>query len=258
MLPAVAEAVEARFHEDPAAAAVALRLLERDGIVVDVEAPHRMNGGYRGTVSIVPALPVGRARVHLEWTDAAFADFDRFFAWLGGGVRYKHRPDTIRFFRSVNRHTPSAYAGEWAIAYNVDGSLMTSATAVRETLFHETFHLNDEDHGDWSTRELGSIFDAIVAKCGARTACLAPYAPGATRVRGGTYYAFQPGNGVGEYAAELALRYYLEERAVQRGEPITTPTAARPFKCGPPENARAWRAVVTEFFGGVDRTPACP
>ena len=30
------------------------------------------------------------------------------------------------------------------------------------------------------------------------------------------------------------------------------------FKCGPPENARAWRLLVDEFFGGLDRTPACP
>ncbi len=245
--------VAARFQADAAAAAIAVRLLERDGIEVDVEPPHRMDGGYRGTIAIAPALPVGAARRHLQWADAAFADFDGFFAWVGTGAQYKHRPDALHFFRSVGRHTPSAYAGDWTIAYNVDGSLMTSASSVRETLFHETFHLNDEAHGDWSSRALDAIFDAIVSKCGARTACLAPYAPGSTRVRGGTFYAFQPGNGVGEYAAELALRWYQEHRAVQRGEPLR----ARPFKCGPEENGRAWRAIVAEFFGGIDRPPAC-
>jgi hypothetical protein len=29
------------------------------------------------------------------------------------------------------------------------------------------------------------------------------------------------------------------------------------FKCGPPENARAWQALVAEFFAGRDLVPAC-
>ncbi len=75
-------------------------------------------------------------------------------------------------------------------------------------------------------------------------------------VRGGTYYAFQPGNGeaVHEYAAELALRWYLEQRTVRRGDKLRRPA----FKCGPPENRRAWDALVAEFFGGADAVPACP
>jgi hypothetical protein len=31
----------------------------------------------------------------------------------------------------------------------------------------------------------------------------------------------------------------------------------KPFKCGNPENAKAWALVVQEFFGGVDLIPAC-
>jgi hypothetical protein len=31
----------------------------------------------------------------------------------------------------------------------------------------------------------------------------------------------------------------------------------RAFKCGPPENARAWQAVVSEFFDGRDLVPPC-
>jgi hypothetical protein len=74
-------------------------------------------------------------------------------------------------------------------------------------------------------------------------------------VRGGTYYAFQPdnGDGVHEYAAELALRYYREQRALVRGEAPVLP----PFKCGPEESARAWSLIVDEFFGGVDLVPDC-
>ena len=74
-------------------------------------------------------------------------------------------------------------------------------------------------------------------------------------MRGGTYYAFQPNNGdaVHEYAAELALRYYRENRAAMRGETLHHAL----FKCGPVENQHAWRAIRDEFFGGADRTPNC-
>src|SRR5262249_7923703 len=147
----------------------------------------------------------------------------------------------------------SAYAEGWDVSYNVAGSLNTSADAVRETLFHEIFHLNDAAHGTWSPNALGPLFDAIVSRCGANTACLRPYAPNSTLVRGGTYYAFQPGNGVGEYAAELAIRYYRETRAALGKKPL----AGAPFKCGPEENARAWDLIVREFFGGADLSPGC-
>jgi hypothetical protein len=116
------------------------------------------------------------------------------------------------------------------------------------------FHLNDEAHDNWSRRVLGPIADAIVDKCGSKTACLAPYAPGKTMVRGGTFYAFQANNGdiAHEYSAELATRYFLEQRARIEGKSVDAP-----FKCGPPENARAWAALASEFFGGVDLVPAC-
>jgi hypothetical protein len=245
--------IAARYRADPAAAAIATRLYDRIGVVAGVVAPHRMDGGYRGMISIVPALPIGAERRHLVWVDEALADFAAFFAGRNPGgaihVNYNWRPSTVRFFRSVGKRTPSAYAADWTVSYNVDGSLMTSRDAVRETLFHEIFHLNDFAAGDWTARALGSTFDAIVARCGVRVACLAPYSPNDTRVKGGTYYAFQPGNGVAEYGAELAIRYYREQRGDARG---------RPFKCGPPENARAWRALVDTFFGGIDRTPSCP
>ena len=74
-------------------------------------------------------------------------------------------------------------------------------------------------------------------------------------VRGGTYYAFQQDNGavVHEYAAELAVRYFKEQ-----SEMLATGKLSRPaFKCGPSENGRAWQALVTEFFAGLDRVPAC-
>jgi hypothetical protein len=43
-------------------------------------------------------------------------------------------------------------------------------------------------------------------------------------------------------ATELALRSYRERRAAQRGERLGRP----PFKCGPEENRRPWKAVAAD------------
>ncbi len=249
----------ARYAGDPAAAREALTLYARVGGVAGVLPEEQMDGGFRGQIHLVPEAPIGKERRHLAWITAANEDFAGFFSDLARGapapLHYRFRDLAYRFFRSVKRTTPSAYADGWSVAYNVAGSLNTSADAVRETLFHEIFHLDDAAHGDWSSRALRPIFDAIVQKCGARTACLGPFAPNDTMVRGGTFYAFQPNNGdaVHEYAAELALRYYRDNRASMRGEALKKPG----FKCGPPENQRAWAALADEFFGRVDRTPIC-
>jgi hypothetical protein len=247
-----------RFAGDDAARDLALGLYDKLGTVTGVGRDHVMDGGWRGDIHIVPELPVGQHRKHLQWVKSAFEDVDAFFAGLdakrpaGTRATYRYRTLALRFIRSVGRTTPSAYAQGWEVTYNVSGSLHASADAVRETLFHEIFHTNDADHRQWSTRALSGIADGILATCGQKTACLAPYAPGTTMVRGGTYYAFQKGNGVWEYAAELATRYFLEHQAILRG----SRHGKAPFKCGPPENAKAWDAIVEEFFG-VDLTGQC-
>lgn len=249
--------LEDRFAADRAAAAMADELWTRFGTVAGVEVAHTMDGGYRGSIQIVPELPVGVERKHLGWVVSAMRDFDGFFTWLSPPAEastYRFRALSFRFMRSVKKRTPTAYAHDWTIAYNLAGSLLVSEDAARETLFHEVFHLNDGAHGWWSGRALGGPYDAIVAKCGHDATCLAPYAPTETMVKGGTYYAFHANNGVVEYAAELALRYYREQRAVQRGVKL----AVKPFKCGPSENAKAWERMRDEFFGGVDKTRACP
>ncbi|WP_433936215.1 hypothetical protein AB3662_16110 [Sorangium cellulosum] len=246
-----------RYQGDAQAAASATALFDGNGSVAGLEREHQMDGGYRGILHLVPELPVRAERRHLEWTAAAMADVDALVADLAAAasspVRYRHRAIALRYFRSVRARTPSAYATGWTVAYNLAGSLHRSADAVRETLFHEIFHLNDSAHGAWSQAALSPIFDGIVARCGTRISCLTPYAPNETLVKGGTYYAFQPGNGVGEYAAELAIRYYREQRAALRGERL----GKAPFKCGPPENARAWSLLAAEFFGGADRVAPC-
>ncbi len=252
-----------RYQADPDAERVANDFFEARGCLAGLERPSTMDGGWRGNIRIVPELPIGRYRRHLVDAAAAVSRLDAFVAELGKRankpVRYRARDITFRFFRSVGRTTPSAFAEKWTVAYNVSGSLLGSADGVRETLVHEIFHLNDEGRGaggeNWSVGALGPTFDAIVAKCGTKIACLAPYAPADTLVKGGTYYAFQPGGGVHEYAAELAVRYVRETEAALAGN-----RTGRHFKCGSQENSRVWDAVVEEFFGGKanDLTPTCP
>jgi len=256
--------IEARYKDASSAKTLALALYESSGSVAGVEQPYIMEGGFRGSIKIVPELPVGRYEKHLDWIKKSSDDFLTFFTALKDRekvkpIRYRHAPIAWKFLRSVGRTTPSAYASNWSIGYNVSGSLHSSLDAVRETLFHEIFHLNDGTRLDgpvqWSRKELGAIHDAILAKCGTRVACLKPYAPMPTMVRGGTYYSFQPDNGdaVNEYAAELATRYYREHRAILRGEKPISPA----FKCEAPENAKAWKILLDEYFGGIDLVPSC-
>lgn len=257
--------LRARFSGDARATEIALALRRDLDVIVGVEEAHTMNGGFRGQIQIVGATPLGHDRQHLEWLNDALRDFDTFVRELQAHapqpMAYRARPQTVRFMRSVGRTTPSAYALGWNFSYSVSGSLMRNADSVRETLFHEIFHLNDAVHTGgsgrrWSERVLGSISRTILRRCGANRRCLTPFAPSNTTVRGGTYYAFQQDNGgdsIVEYAAELALRYYQEQRTMLRHEPF----ARGRFKCGPSENARAWGLLRDEFFGGADLVPAC-
>jgi hypothetical protein len=245
--------INTRYARDAEAAKLAVALYRDTGTVMGILPKQPFDGGYRGKLTLVPRLPVGPLRPHLAWAVGALRDFDAFFAQLGGAPAFRWRALDFRFFESVKRRTPSAFAVDWAIAYNVSGSLFGSEAGVRNTLFHEVFHLNDQAHGRWSHRALGTLYDRIVERCGVKSECLEPYAADTLKVKGGTYYAFHGGNGVGEYAADLARRYYAEQRAVLRGE---QPLA--PFKCRTPENREAWALLVTEFFDGVDKTPACP
>jgi len=251
--------IEARYAKDDAAKKLALALYSDYGSVAGLGADELMDGGYRGKIHLVPELPIGGYRKHLAWVVASMKSIDGFFAaqFPDDKVQpaYRWRALAFRFVRSVKKRTPSAYATSWAIEYNVEGSLLTSEDGVRETLFHELFHLNDEEHHDWSQKTLGSDYDAIVKKCGTKDTCLAPYAPNSTVVRGGTFYAFQPNNGAGvhEYAAELAVRYYKEQSEMRAKGKLSK----RAFKCGPGENGRSWKALVDEFFGGRDLTPPC-
>lgn len=248
--------IETRYAKDKKAKDLALELFDRTGCVAGLESERDFDGGYRGQLHLVPHLPTGRDRVHLERTTRAMVQIHDFLTGVekeaGKSANYRWRDLGFRFFRSVKRRTPAAYAGGWEVAYNVRGTLNYSVLAVRNLLFHELFHLNDQEAGNWSSRALGSIHARIVGKCGADAGCLSAFVPGWLKVRGKTYYAFMPGNGVEEYAAELALNYLREQLKAAQGRKIK-----KPFKCGPPESAEAWKLMKDEFFAGVDRVPAC-
>ncbi len=251
-------ALKTLFRTDLKAEVIALTLLQKNGVRCDVENETDFDGGYRGTIHIVPALPILRDRNHLEWVAEGITKLDGLLGSLKARVEhpesvvYRATPNEVRFFRSVGRTTPSAYAADWKIGYNLAGSLNRSADAVYETLVHEVFHLNDQSHGEWSLARLTETHQRILARCGSNSACLAPYAPNDTKVRGGTYYSFQPGNDVQEYAAELAVRFFREQARALDGAPIPYR-----FKCAKPENAEAWRKLSEEFFGGLDLVPPC-
>ncbi|MDB4963347.1 MAG: hypothetical protein JWP01_3346 [Myxococcales bacterium] len=252
--------IEQAYARDDKARTLALALFEDTGNVAGVGPKELMDGGFRGPIQLVPQLPLGKYRKHLAWTSEAMHSIDTFFATLFEDQKiapsYRWRALSLRYVRSVGKRTPSAYAFGWTMEYNVEGSLLTTAGGVLETIVHELFHLNDFAHSEWSATTLQQDYDAIVARCGTKASCLEPYAPNRTKVRAtGTYYAFQPnnGNGVHEYAAELAVRYFTEQSQMMHSGKLTR----RAFKCGPAENARAWQALVDEFFAGRDLVPAC-
>jgi hypothetical protein len=250
--------IDRRYAADPLARAIAVEMFGKSGSLAGVGPTEVIDGGYRGKIKLVPQLPIKSYRQHLAWVAAAAASLDAFFVELFAkqpAPRYRWRNLSFLFVRSPGKHTPSAYTRGWSVEYNVDGSLVTSADSVRELVVHELFHSNDEDHGDWTAKHLATDYDSIVKRCGTKLACLAPFAPNVTVVRGGTYYAFQPNNGmpVHEYGAELAVRYFDEQTQMLRAGKLGKPA----FKCGPPENGRAWKAEVDEFFGSRDLVPAC-
>src|ERR1700677_3841816 len=65
--PGPRDAVVTRFAGDADASKLALDLFDTDGDVVDVLPAERFDGGYRGVIQLVPALPVGPDRKHLGW-----------------------------------------------------------------------------------------------------------------------------------------------------------------------------------------------
>lgn len=240
-------ALDLAYESDADARDLARELFQLTGALPGMERAKDIDAAHLGRIPIEPVLPTGPYRQHLVWLRDALTDIERTFADVARRapreVLFRTRPHGFRFFRTMERSYPSAYAAEGIVGYNVDGPLHESAESVASTLLHEIFHLNDEGHGNWSARVLTPIFTRIVEACGDDDACLTPYAPVEDRIEGGTYYAFDSHiRDVREYGAELALRWFREAQ-----NPSTPP-----FKATTPENAEAWQALVDEFFGGFE------
>jgi hypothetical protein len=248
-----------RFASDPAALELARGLYTTKNVLVGMDMRGTIEG-YVGDedVELFPALPLGDQRHHLEWVHASLRVFDRFVESVAAHaekpVLFDPHPEAFVFFRTGVPSYPSAYASDGVIGYNLDGPLHGDANDVQATLVHELFHLNDTRQGGWSVRALGPLFDSIMKRCGDDHECFVPYAPFGTVVPGGTYYAFDARSAdVREYAAELAVRYFLEHEAVVTSGVASLP----PFKCLTEENRIAWEMLAGAFFGGVDLSPAC-
>jgi hypothetical protein len=243
-----------RYADNAESRELAFTLYAETGSLAGLLPEETTDDGRGGKVRLLPARPVGSNRRHLAWIIDAFRAYKSFTAALSARapIAFRDRPVDFRFFYSEKGGMPSAFAAKRNIGYNLHGALNVSDAAVRDTLFHEVFHLNDGWRGDWSKRALAPIYEEIIARCGKLRACLSPYAPTDTTIAG-VIYAFAPQGGVREYAAEIALRYFREHRLVLEGSPLPV----RAFKCGPAENASAWKLLSDEFFGGVDLVPAC-
>lgn len=251
-------ALDLAYADDPDARVLARDLLELTGAVPGVEQGQRIDAGYLGFVPIEPTLPIGPYRQHLVWLRDGILAIERVFAAAAQAapkpVLFRTRPYGFRFFKTEERTYPSAYAIEGIVGYNLEGPLHDSQENVTATLFHELFHLNDEARGQWSQSALGGLLEQVVATCEDDHACFARFAPTDDRVPDGTYYPFDARTrDVREYAAEIALRWFREQRTLLEGATLAAP----PFKCGADENAQAWQAIVEEFFGGLDLTGEC-
>lgn len=247
-----------RFGADERALGLA-RALSNDGTLIGVETRGEIEG-YRGeVVELIPALPLGEHAHHLDWIRGSLVHYDGFLRSLAEHtmkpIAFATKPEGFVFFRTNEGTYPSAFCAGGFIAYNLDGPLHAERRTMHETLFHELFHLNDQRADTWSEKELEEIFDSIVDRCDDDHACYEPYAPHESVVEDGTFYAFDARTrDVREYAAEIALTYFLEHEALFAG----TQRPGLPFKCRAPENALAWRRLVDTFFGGVDLTRRCP
>ncbi len=105
---------------DPTAASMAVSLYEKTGDVVGVLPEQDFEGGYRGTIHLVPTLPTGAERRHLEYVVGALTAYETFFAELerlaGKPIAYRWRGLELRFFRSIKKRTPAAFAVAWTVS----------------------------------------------------------------------------------------------------------------------------------------------
>lgn len=255
-VPRIRCLISLRYADEIESKKLALTLYEETGSLAGLLPEETNEDGKGKKVRLRPARPIGRNKEHLIWIVDAMREYTRFFQELTRRQKtpivMNDRPLDFRFFYTEEGGTPSAFAVGRNIGYNLNGTLNVHDEAVRDTLFHEIFHLNDVWQDKFSTRVLAPIEARILATCKGNVKCLAAYAPTDTTMNGKPY-AFTDRGNAKEYAAELALRYFREQRLMIDGKPLPIPA----FKCGPPENAEAMALMADAFFGGVDLVPEC-
>src|SRR5512139_1164343 len=77
--------IEDAYADDTKAKAHALALFQDVGDVAGVGPEEVMDGGYRGKIHLVPQLPKGKYRQHVEWVATARKAIDAFFVQLFDG-----------------------------------------------------------------------------------------------------------------------------------------------------------------------------
>lgn len=78
--------VGARYASDPSARSVALSLFRETGGVAGVLPAETYDGGFRGDIRLVPALPTGTYRKHVVRVRDAMRDIDDFFVTIASAA----------------------------------------------------------------------------------------------------------------------------------------------------------------------------
>ena len=164
------------------------RCTANSGSVAGVGPDEIMDGGYRGKIHLVPQLPTGEYRKHLEWVARrARRSIDEFFAKLydkqpAPELSLARAPAAVRALgrqahaERVRDRLARRVQRRGLAAHDRDGVRETSSTSCSTPTTART--------ATGRRKTLQKDYDAIVAKCPARTIkCLAPYAPNDTEGR---------------------------------------------------------------------------
>jgi len=80
----VACLIEQAYRPDAKASRLALELFQATGDVAGIGPEEVLDGGFRGTIKLVPQLPRGGYRKHLSWVSSGAQAVDHFFDGFPG------------------------------------------------------------------------------------------------------------------------------------------------------------------------------
>ena len=215
-----------------------------------------MDGGYRGKIHLVPQLPIGSYRNHIVWVSAAMTAFDEFFTAL-----FKDHASTE--LSLARPRVPVRALDQEAHAERVRDELDDRIQRRRLAADERDRRARDDVSRAVSPQRRRArrlVGEDSRRPTTTRSSRSAGQSAGAGAVRAERHEGprdrhllrvpAEQRRAVHEYAAELAVRYFKEQT-----EMLAAGKLKPAFKCGPPENARAWQALVDEFFAGRDLVP---